>query len=498
MEKEDKQKLLNISKMIILTVIFDFIILLLSYKFLELPSFNKYFYAYFIMMIITVNLNITILSYLARSNNNKKDKVRIVFDGLKLIMKQTLLIYAVIFLLAPIGARLLIGSNYQSFSLVIRLFSLSIFVLPPRMLYMALAKSKEKQYLYLFSEKLIHALLLFLLLLLDKLKDLGEAFNITLLTISALFAPLIIFTLIRSKPRKRRNKKDLSSEEEHIFEKSFENKQIIKYLNIYLVLDFLLMIIILKNLNYGQNFIDEHIFASGLLLAKLAALIITLIAYYIYPNLKSYLEYQQSGNIIGSRINIDQIIRKSLFITLPIVIVLAVFSSEVWQILFNKASLASASLGIFSFLIVGAAVYLASIIILIFSPKHKQVKRTLISSLIIKALLLYLFVDSFSRAGIFEHYVVLVTTTITLVISAIINFNYIAKYFHFNLEQTLRLIFDNLLTAMITTIIVVALRQLIKIENPWLVLIVFSAITTFSYLIISNVTGLKKTFTRRR
>ncbi len=501
MKKDNKNILFDVSRTLVLIAIVDFLILVASYKFLNLNVFTRYFYAYFIVSLILGNMMVYSLDCLALASAEKRKKVEILINCLKKISKTSFVFFLLLLIISSPIAKLLSPKDIN-LAATIRIFSLTVLLVPSlRIIYMILAKSKIQQYyLYLF-EKLIILLSLIFLSLLKGNSSLGDFFYITVVTIAWIMAPLILFVIIRSKPKKKREKKNIISEEILLYEKKEYSKLVVIYMNLFVIIDFILIALTLRLLKYSQSLLDEILFAFSSLSFKLSIILIVLVVIFIYKNLVSIKEALASGNDESVKNNIDIAVRKSLFMSLPIALLISFLSEEMWLLFIGKKALASSVLPMFSFMIISLVLSLSTIIILLITGHKKALKKSIKVALIVKLVLVYFIISSFTRLGIAEYNAVIISSLLAQLIIFGMNLNYLSKIYHFNIEKTTRLLFDNLFIAVLMTTLIWLLKFFINLENfnnPLIVILAIALPTIFIYLYITSKIGLQRTLIRRR
>lgn len=501
MKKEKINSLTNISRAIIMIAVADFAILVSSYKFLDLDVFNRYFYAYFIVAVILSNLGLLVIDIVAKANANKKSKANIILDGLKKVSKISLVAFLLILVCSNPLAKLLSPGDSKNLAEAISIFSLSVLTVPTlRLIYMSLAKTKENQYNLYLIEKLMILVVLLLVTLLKGDKSLGEDFYLFVLTTVWIMAPLSLFLIIRSRPKKKREIKTIANEEVYLFEKTKNISLLSMYLSLFVIIDFALISFTLRILKYNQMFIDEVLFAFSTSAFKLAIVIMILVVSFIYKNIISLKEDLASGNKEGVKEGIDLIIRKVLYAVLPLSLLMSLLSKEVWMMLFKLEGFGGSVLAIFSFMIMTNALALASMIILLVTGDKVTIKKSLKISLLIKILSIYFIINSFLEIGFSAYFAIITSSIIAQLIIIAINMNFLSKKYKFNSERTARLLFDNIFVGIIISILIITLKFFIRLDKfPSLsVVLLITFITLAVYLFITNKGGLQKTLSRRR
>lgn len=498
--KKERKVFLNVSKNMIGVSLIELLSIIPVFIFLKAEFFTNYFYAYFIIFILLKKLNFVVIDTLARAEAKKSQRANILLSGMRRLFFNSLLTGAVVILLAPILSNLLRGDASAVFSF--RLFAIILMAVPIlRLLYLSLAQNKSKQYWLYFLERLLVFIAYLIYAKLLSSRALSLDYSLVLVVIANILAPLLIFIILRYKPKKKRTKKTLKNEESYYFEDLKTSLTLDVYKNIFIVIDTFLIAIVLRKYNYSQAFIDETLLSHSLLAYHIFILISVIISILITNNIKTIKASIKSGDKSRLKTNIDLVLRKTIFFLLPIVMIVAFTSEEIWLLFFKNGVVGADVLKIASLAMISLLLNVSAFIVLLQVRDTGELKKAISLSLFIKLLILFVSIQAFRIMGFTEYYGIIVSSLIAQFFSLFLAFKYLAKKYKINFEKTIQFILDNIFVAIIISVLIFIIRLYIDVElvgSDALVLLIISLLITVSYWFLSSKIGFQKTLIQRR
>ena len=503
---------------IVITKILGILYVIPFYSLIGAKAGSLYGYAYNIYMIflgigyagIPLAMSKIISEYNTLGYYKSKKEA---FDiGRKVSLILGIICFIIMFLFAPIFARMIIGdisggNSIEDITFVVRVISTAILIVPVASIYRGYLQGHKyitptaiSQILEQVSRVIVIVGGSFLAL---KIFHLSLKTTVGMAVFGATFGAIVSFVYILSVIRK--NKKQLTEERYAVDEPHITRKEVAKKLFMYafpfVMIDILKpfyntidMVTLVKTLVNGIGFnVGDAESIMGILStwgAKLNNIVIAVgtgIVTSLIPHLTADFVNNDMKEVNKG---INKAFQMMLYVSLPMTVGLSLISKPVWLLFYGNSTYGSITFAYSIFIALFTSIFTLSITIAQVLKEYKVVFIGLISGLFIKLCLNVALIYTFNSMGLPAYYGAITGSILGFLVSSILMLLYIHVKYKVNYESTIKEGFNILWATIIMTIIISLMRFIVpefttsRLLNV-VVILFYSLVGSLVYFIVT-------------
>ena len=278
----------------------------------------------------------------------------------------------------------------------------------------------------------------------------------------------------------RKNKKQLERKTLKVDEPKITDKEIVSKILIYafpfIMIDvfkslinsvdvFMLVKVLVNGIGYTTTqaeAIMSVVSTWGLKINMIIVSISTGLMVSLIPNLTASFVKNEMDDV---RSKINQTLQWLLFFTLPMTFGLSVLAKPVWTVFYGVSEFGSSVYQYYVFVALATTLFTASITILQLLKEYKHVFIGLLTGLLTNALLNIPLLYGFHKMGLPAYYGSITSTILGYLVCALISLHYIGKKYKVNYEDTLKKVFNIIITTLVMVIVLLVLKQFIPFTS---------------------------------
>ena len=431
--------------------------------------------------------------------------------GKKLLMILGIVSFLIMFIFAEGVATIIIGNvsggnTIEDVTFVVRVISFAVIVVPILSIYRGylqghkfITPTSVSQVLEQLVRVIVIVLGSFLAL---KVFNLSLTNAVGVAVFSATVGALCSYFYLLSKVHK--NKKILEKETMKVEEPKVDDKEIINKIIMYafpfVMIDvfkslinsidvFMLVKVLVNGLNYTAvqaEAIMSVISTWGHKINMIIAAIATGLMVSLIPHLTESFVKNDMDEV---KKKINQTIQWLLFFTIPMTIGLSVLAKPVWTIFYGVSEFGPSVYQYYVFVALATTLFTASVTILQVMKEYKMVFICLLSGLLTNAILNIPLLYAFDKLGLPAYYGSTTATILGYSVCSFLSFGYIAKKYKVSYEETIKRVFNIILTTLFMVIVLLVIRYFIPITSSSkllniLYVALFSIIGVIIYFVI--------------
>ena len=278
----------------------------------------------------------------------------------------------------------------------------------------------------------------------------------------------------------RKNKKQLERKTLKVDEPKITDKEIVSKILIYafpfIMIDvfkslinsvdvFMLVKVLVNGIGYTTTqaeAIMSVVSTWGLKINMIIVSISTGLMVSLIPNLTASFVKNEMDDV---RSKINQTLQWLLFFTLPMTFGLSVLAKPVWTVFYGVSEFGSSVYQYYVFVALATTLFTASITILQLLKEYKHVFIGLLTGLLTNALLNIPLLYGFHKMGLPAYYGSITSTILGYLVCALMSLHYIGKKYKVNYEDTLKKVFNIIITTLVMVIVLLVLKQFIPFTS---------------------------------
>ena len=278
----------------------------------------------------------------------------------------------------------------------------------------------------------------------------------------------------------RKNKKQLERKTLKVDEPKITDKEIVSKILIYafpfIMIDvfkslinsvdvFMLVKVLVNGIGYTTTqaeAIMSVVYTWGLKINMIIVSISTGLMVSLIPNLTASFVKNEMDDV---RSKINQTLQWLLFFTLPMTFGLSVLAKPVWTVFYGVSEFGSSVYQYYVFVALATTLFTASITILQLLKEYKHVFIGLLTGLLTNALLNIPLLYGFHKMGLPAYYGSITSTILGYLVCALMSLHYIGKKYKVNYEDTLKKVFNIIITTLVMVIVLLVLKQFIPFTS---------------------------------
>ena len=390
--------------------------------------------------------------------------------------------FIIMFLFAPIFAKMIIGNirggnSIEDITFVVRVISTAILVVPIASIYRGYLQGHKyitPTAISQILEQVFRVLVIvggsFLALRIFKL---SLRTTVGIAVFGATFGALVSFIYIIGVVRK--NKKQLMNKESKVEEPHIPTKVIAKKLFVYafpfVMIDIFKpffntidMVTLVKTLVNGIGFnVGDAESIMGILSTWGAKLnnIVTAVGTGIITSLIPHLTSSfVNGDMKGVNSGINRALQMMLYVSVPMTVGLSLLSKPVWALFYGTSNYGPITFAYSIYIALFTSLFTLTITIIQLLKQYKMVFIGLLIGLAIKLSLNVALIYTFNNIGLPAYYGAITSSVLGLLVSSIVMLFYMYKKFNVNYESTIKEAF-NILWATIVMIVIICLMRIV-------------------------------------
>ena len=302
----------------------------------------------------------------------------------------------------------------------------------------------------------------------------------------------------------RKNKKQLERKTLKVDEPKITDKEIVSKILIYafpfIMIDvfkslinsvdvFMLVKVLVNGIGYTTTqaeAIMSVISTWGLKINMIIVSISTGLMVSLIPNLTASFVKNEMDDV---RSKINQTLQWLLFFTLPMTFGLSVLAKPVWTVFYGVSEFGPSVYQYYVFVALATTLFTASITILQLLKEYMHVFIGLLTGLLTNALLNIPLLYGFHKMGLPAYYGSITSTILGYLVCALMSLHYIGKKYKVNYEDTLKKVFNIIITTLVMVIVLLILKQLIPFTSTnrlvnIFIIVIYAVVGACVYLFI--------------
>lgn len=425
--------------------------------------------------------------------------------GKKVLSLLGIICFLIMFIFAEGVATLIIGNvtggnTIEDVTFVVRVISSAVLIVPLLSIYRGYLQGHKfitptsiSQVLEQFVRVLVIVLGSFLTL---KVLNLSLTTTVGVAVFSATIGALASYFYLVRKIRK--NKKELEKETMKVEEPPITNKEIIEKILIYafpfIMIDvfkslinsvdvFMLVKTLVNGIGYTATQAESVmsvISTWGQKINMIIAAIATGLMVSLIPHLTASFVKKDLDDV---KKKINQTLQWLLFFTIPMTVGLSVLAKPVWTIFYGISEFGPSVYQYYVFVALATTIFTASVTILQLLKEYKQVFICLLTGFLTKSLLNIPLLYAFNYMGFSAYYGSTTATILGYIVCSYLALHYINKKYNVSYEETIKRVFNIIITTLVMVIVLLGLRYIIPYNST-------SRMFSILYVIIFSIVGI--------
>lgn len=407
--------------------------------------------------------------------------------GKKTLMILGVLCFIIMFIFAGTIADIIIGditggNTREDVTFVIRVISTAVLVVP----LLSISRGYLQGHKYIAptsASQVLEQLVRVFIIIVGSYLSL-KVFHLSLTTtvgiavFSATAGALCSYFYLVSKIHK--NKKQLERKTLKVEEPKITDKEIVSKILIYafpfIMIDvfkslinsvdvFMLVKVLVNGIGYTTTqaeAIMSVISTWGLKINMIIIAIATGLMVSLIPNLTASFVKNEMDDV---RNKINQTLQWLLFFTIPMTFGLSVLARPVWTVFYGVSEFGPSVYQYYVFVALATTLFTVSITILQLLKEYKRVFIGLLTGLLTNALLNIPLLYAFNKIGLPAYYGSTTSTILGYLVCSLMSLHYIGKKYQVNYEETLKRVFNIVITTLVMVIVLLVLKHFIPFTS---------------------------------